>query len=87
MLLYIWRRGSHNCENWNGFFATICWLIWIRRNERVFENKIMTNEALILRGRSIIEVMKHSAMKLKGVNMNGSPVVDREEKWEYPPVG
>ena len=46
--------------NWNNLFSTLCWSLWLRRNERVFENKVMSNEAVLLKSQNIIEVLNHS---------------------------
>ena len=52
----------------------------------MFEKRVMINEAvLIIKSRNTIEVLNHTKKCLKGVMLNGSPVVDHEECWTFPP--
>ena len=44
-----WKR-----DGWSGLFITICWLLWKRRNLKIFEQKEETNESLLIRARAIL---------------------------------
>ena len=41
-----WKR-----DGWSGLFITICWLLWKRRNLKIFEQKEEINESLLIRVR------------------------------------
>ena len=74
------KSGNLLDSKWSSLFSTVVWLVWLRRNERVFENKIMCNAAIVIKARSILEVISKFKFRLKGVNLNGCVVVNREER-------
>ncbi|KAI9116654.1 hypothetical protein K1719_012312 [Acacia pycnantha] len=88
-----WIRGNmhrvqdRGKEDWGVLFCTLCWMIWQRRNSRIFENVILSNEAILYRANSIIATMKSARDRMRGVNLNGRAVGIRDEVWEPPDRG
>ncbi|XP_028786509.1 uncharacterized protein LOC114742412 [Neltuma alba] len=79
--------GGSFGDGWSEFFATICWLLWSSRNERIFEGKWTPNAMLIAKARHILSNLKQAATKLRGSNLNGHRVTVQGIKWSPPPPG
>ena len=63
----------HYERQWKEFFVTIYWLIWKRRNERVFENKDARVDGIPLKAMAIVSSFnaaknQMSQVKLQGIN-------------------
>lgn len=74
-------------DNWGSVFASLCWLIWQRRNTRIFERKVVNNATLLLKTNSLIYNLSRASKKLQGINLNGCTVLDRFSRWSPPLPG
>ena len=65
----------------------ICWLLWKRRNLKIFEQKEETNESLLIRARAILNNMDRVNIMIKGTCMNAVCVQSQNEVWKNPSQG
>ena len=72
---------------WCDFFATICWLLWRRRNEFIFQEKAASNDNLLCHAKHMIVSMTHAKIKLSGVNLNSNGDIVNNVKWVPPIAG
>ncbi|KAI9075365.1 hypothetical protein K1719_042677 [Acacia pycnantha] len=74
-------------EEWRDFFSTVCWLLWQRRNARIFENVITSNETIRFKEDSILSSLSKARSFLKGVNFNNNIVQPIFVAWAPPRHG
>ena len=67
---------------WCDLFATICWLIWRRRNEFIFQDKIYNNDSTIIHAKSLLMSLEQARKKMVGVNLNGNGVQVQKMCWK-----
>ena len=68
-------------ENWSAKFATLCWLIWKRRNNFIFEDITETNINLVFKCNSMLVNLSQASKKLSGINLNGLLHTDSFVGW------
>lgn len=58
-------------------FDNVLVYIWRRRNLRVFEERVLSNDALKLQVAATAETLMKVQQRLAGTNLNGHHVLDR----------
>ncbi|XP_028791510.1 uncharacterized protein LOC114747357 [Neltuma alba] len=66
------------------FFVTIYWLLWKRRNEKVFENTEAEVTTIVYKIKAIIGSFNSAATNLNGISMGGQTQRPKEPIYALP---
>ncbi|XP_054789566.1 uncharacterized protein LOC129295114 [Prosopis cineraria] len=80
-------RYSGNVEvaDWTEFFTAACWLIWKRRNVRIFEGRIISFQSISARVSAILQSMKKVSSHGRKLNWDGQQPRCGPNTWKPPP--
>lgn len=68
----------------NGLFMVLCWNIWKRRNERIFEGKSRFNECIIAQAKGMMSCLERVQTKTSSINWHGNGIQNCDLRWKPP---
>ncbi|XP_054790038.1 uncharacterized protein LOC129295539 [Prosopis cineraria] len=66
----------------NGLFMVLCWNIWKRRNERIFEGKSRFNECIIAQAKGMMSCLERVQTKTSSINWYGNGIQNCDLRWK-----
>lgn len=79
-------RGVKVTDDWRRTFASTCWWVWKRRNNVIFEGKMISNSNIRAAVNTGLQSLMEASKKLSTPQNLGNSIFKASEKWEPPPA-